>query len=289
MDNNGFRGHLPASLANASQLRLVQLGPNSFSGVVPSQIGCLANLERMLLSNTLLGAQEPGDWEFMRALENCSQLLILDLTNCKFSGVLPRSVSNLSTSLQKFYLPYNTISGALPQDIGNLVSLQSLVLDSNSFTGTLPSSIGDLKDLRLLSASYNNFAGSIPLSVGNLTGLNILDIKANAFSDIIPSTLGNLTNLLELDLGRNHFTGPIPAALFSMPTLSLALDLSHNSFGGPIPEEIGNLINLVEFHAESNNFTGNIPDRLGEYANFSGICISKIISLVVMSHHPWVN
>lgn len=151
MDNNGFRGHLPASLANASQLRLVQLGPNSFSGVVPSQIGCLANLERMLLSNTLLGAQEPGDWEFMRALENCSQLLILDLTNCKFSGVLPRSVSNLSTSLQKFYLPYNTISGALPQDIGNLVSLQSLVLlDSNSFTGTLPSSIGDLKNLRLL-------------------------------------------------------------------------------------------------------------------------------------------
>ncbi|KAJ1276041.1 hypothetical protein BS78_05G183700 [Paspalum vaginatum] len=265
MDNNRFHGHLPASLANATQLQLLQLGPNPFTGVVPRQIGALTKLQWLLLSNTLIGAEEPADWEFLKAMANCSQLLTLDLTAGRFAGVLPASsLSNLSSSLQTLYLPYNMISGALPEDIGNLVSLQSLVLDSNSFTGALPPSLGRLQKLRLLSASENTLSGSIPFSIGNLTELTTLNIKANFFRGALPSTLGNLTKLLELRLGRNYLTGLVPGALFSITTLSIALDLSHNSFAGQIPEVIGNLINLVEFHAESNNFTGEIPDRLGE-------------------------
>ncbi|TVT96870.1 hypothetical protein EJB05_57949, partial [Eragrostis curvula] len=264
MDNNRFHGPLPASLGNASQLQMLQLGPNSFSGVVPPQIGRLANIKWLLLSSTLLGAEGPGDWAFMTALANCSQLLDLDLSAGKFAGFLPRSLSNLSISLQTLNLPDNAISGTLPQEIGNLAGLESLLVDSNSLTGSLPSSLGRLRNLHVLSASDNNFTGSIPLSIGNLTELSTSNIKANAFSGIIPSSLGNLTKLYELRLGRNYFTGQVPGGLFNIRTLSIALDLSHNNLEGPIPEEIGNLINLIELHAESNNFSGQIPKRLGE-------------------------
>ncbi|GJN04586.1 hypothetical protein PR202_ga22149 [Eleusine coracana subsp. coracana] len=264
MDNNLFYGPLPASIGNASRLHMLQLGPNSFNGVIPPQIGRLRNMTKLLLSNTLLGAQDPGDWEFMTALANCSQLLILDLTASKFAGSLPPSLSNLSTSLETLYLPYNAISGTLPQEIGNLASLESLVVDSNLFTGNLPSSLGKLRNLQLFSASDNKFHGSIPLSIGNLTELSTFNIKVNAFSDVIPNTLGNLTKLSELRLGTNHFTGQVPVGLFNIHALSIALDLSHNNLEGPIPEEIGGLVNLIELHAESNNFSGQIPKSLGE-------------------------
>uniref|UniRef100_A0A0E0MGF8 Receptor kinase-like protein Xa21 n=1 Tax=Oryza punctata TaxID=4537 RepID=A0A0E0MGF8_ORYPU len=264
MDDNRFYGHLPTSLANVSHVRMLQLGFNFFSGTIPSELGMLKNLERFLLSTTLLEAKEPRDWEFITALTNCSRLKSLELGASKFGGVLPDSLSNLSTSLQTLSLQYNTISGSIPKDIGNLISLKSLTLDDNSFIGTLPSSLGRLQNLNLLSVPMNKISGSVPLAIGNLTELNSLELQANTFSGEIPSTVANLTKLSALNLARNNFTGAIPRRLFNILSLSKILDLSHNNLEGSIPQEIGNLINLVEFHAQSNILSGEIPPSLGE-------------------------
>ncbi|KAG8090015.1 hypothetical protein GUJ93_ZPchr0011g28111 [Zizania palustris] len=264
MDDNQFHGHLPASLANATNVRMLQLGPNLFGGVVPPELGMLRNLQWLLLSFTLLEAREPRDWEFIAALSNCSKLKFLELEGSRFGGVLPDSISNLSTSTEVISLQYNTISGNIPKDIGNLINLQSLKLDANSFTGTLPSSLGRLQSLKLFSAPKNKISGPIPLAIGNLTELYSLELQANAFSGSIPSMVANLTELSILNLGSNNFTGPIPRGLFSILTLSKKLDLSDNNLEGSIPQEIGNLKNLVEFHAESNMLSGEIPPTLGE-------------------------
>uniref|UniRef100_A0A0D9XTC3 Receptor kinase-like protein Xa21 n=1 Tax=Leersia perrieri TaxID=77586 RepID=A0A0D9XTC3_9ORYZ len=264
MDNNQFHGSLPASLANVSYVTMLQLGFNFFSGAVPSELGMLRNLEKLLLAYTLLEAKQPRDWEFITALTNCSQLKILELAAGNFGGVLPDSLSNLSASLQTLSLQYNTISGSIPKDIGNLISLQSLTLDDNSFIGTLPPSLGQLHNLNRLSVAKNKISGSVPLAIGNLTELNSLELQVNTFSGEIPSTVANLTKLSTLNLAGNNFTGRIPIRLFNMIGLSKILDLSHNNLEGSIPQEIGNLINLVEFHAESNILSGEIPPSLGE-------------------------
>ncbi|XP_006663536.1 receptor kinase-like protein Xa21 [Oryza brachyantha] len=264
MDNNRFHGRLPASLANASSVSSLQLGFNPFCGAIPPELGTLARLKRLLLAYTLLEAKEPRDWGFMTALTNCSHLEILELAAGKFGGVLPESVSNLSASLQTLSLQYNTISGSIPRDIGNIISLESLTLDDNSFTGTLPSSLGRSQNLNTLSVPKNKISGLIPLAIGNLTELSSLELQGNAFSGEIPSTIANLTNLLTLNLARNNFTGSIPRSLFNIISLSKILDLSHNNLEGSIPQEIGHLINLVEFHAESNKLSGEIPPSLGE-------------------------
>ncbi|CAM0908452.1 unnamed protein product [Alopecurus aequalis] len=264
MDNNQFHGHLPASLGNCSKLTWLQLGFNFFNGIVPHELGQLKKLGWLQLSVTLLEAKDPKDWEFITALTNCSDLQLLGLESCRFGGVLPDSISNLSTSLLDLVLSQNAISGHIPLDIGNLINLQVLALSENSLTGTLPSSLGSLKDLREFSAYYNKLSGTIPSNVGNLTELNLFGVDVNALSGEIPSTLGNLTKLVGLDLSVNNFIGRIPSTIFNIRTLSRGLDLSENNLEGSIPVEIGNLINMVGFDGSSNKLSGEIPNSLGE-------------------------
>uniref|UniRef100_A0A0D9XTB5 Receptor kinase-like protein Xa21 n=1 Tax=Leersia perrieri TaxID=77586 RepID=A0A0D9XTB5_9ORYZ len=264
MDHNKFHGSIPASFANASNLWLVQLGANFLSGVIPPEIGDLRNLKGLLLAETLLEAKDPNDWKFVTALTNCSQLKVLSLSSCKFGGVLPDSLSNLSTSLTYLFLDTNKISGSIPKDIDNLINLQAINLDNNYFTGDLPSSIGRLQNLQLLSIANNKIDGPIPLTLGNLTELNILQLKSNAFSSSIPSIFKNLTKLSALSLASNNFTGQIPSEVFSIVSLSDGLDISNNKLEGSIPQQIGNLKNLIMFDASSNKLSGQIPSSLGD-------------------------
>uniref|UniRef100_K3ZH37 Receptor kinase-like protein Xa21 n=1 Tax=Setaria italica TaxID=4555 RepID=K3ZH37_SETIT len=264
MDHNHFHGHIPASLANASNLFMIVLGANPFSGIVPKEVGELRNLNRLVLTDSLVGAKEPKDWEFITALTNCSQLEVLILGICEFNGTLPDSLSNLSTSLKILSLSANAISGSIPKDIGNLFNLQVLDLAYNSFTGNLPSSLAKLKNLQKFFVNDNYINGSFPLAIGNLRYLISLYLMSNAFSGRLPNTLANMTMLSELYLANNNFIGTIPSGLFNISTLSIGLDLSYNSLEGSIPQEIGNLKSLAKFNAESNKLSGEIPAALGE-------------------------
>ncbi|RCV07455.1 hypothetical protein SEVIR_1G250300v4 [Setaria viridis] len=264
MENNLFHGRIPASLGNASHLSRIQLHTNFFSGSVPPEVGKLKDLQFLKLADNFLEANETIGWEFVNALTNCTQLQMLELAFNRFGGVLPGSFSNLSTSLFYLILENNTISGTIPEGIGNLINLQGLDLSNNHFTGALPSSLGMLQSLNGFSVANNKLNGSIPLSIGNLTQLNYLIFLSNEFGGTIPRALGNLTNLLELLLAYNNFVGSIPIEIFNIHTLTIALDLSHNKLEGSIQTEIRNLKNLVELHLESNMLSGEIPSSLGE-------------------------
>ncbi|KAM3276496.1 hypothetical protein ACQJBY_044728 [Aegilops geniculata] len=264
MSYNQFHGHVPAILANSSELQRIELGYNFFSGTVPPEVGGLQNLESLALSNNLLQATTPSDWNFMSTLSNCSQLQYLDLASNELGGMLPSSISNLSTSLVYLSLSRNRILGNIPERIGNLLQLQVLSLENNLLTGTLPYSLSILTNLGDLSLGRNNLSGSVPLTIGNLTQLSNLYLGYNTFSGSIPSTVGNLASLLNIDFSTNNLTGIIPSSLFNISTLSLGLDLSYNCLEGSIPSEIGNLKNLVEFRAASNRLSHEIPPTLGD-------------------------
>lgn len=61
MDRNKFHGHIPASIANASDISEIQLNCNFFSGYVPPELGRLRDLYWLQISHNLLQAKEPKD------------------------------------------------------------------------------------------------------------------------------------------------------------------------------------------------------------------------------------
>ncbi|XP_038970761.1 receptor kinase-like protein Xa21 [Phoenix dactylifera] len=264
MAYNAFTGLIPSSLSNASELFRIQFQSNNLHGKIPRNLGTLQNLSFLGLFGNQLEAKEADDWSFLTALTNCSKLTVLLIGNNSLSGVLPNSISNVSTDIHTLGFWNNQISGSLPSDIWNLKNLVYLDMSENLLTGNIPASLGNLNALNVLDMSYNYFSGQIPPSMGNISQLNWLSLAANILSGSIPTHLRNCKNLQLLNLSYNQFTGPIPIEILSLSSLSELLDLSHNALHGFLPSEIGSLINVNNLDVSENRLYGEIPDSVGK-------------------------
>ncbi|TKW39586.1 hypothetical protein SEVIR_1G188900v4 [Setaria viridis] len=261
--NNRFTGGIPASLSNLTTLTSLQLSINGFTGLVPGDLGRMRRLQYLYLSYNLLEANDTEGWEFIASLANCSQLVQLSLGVNSFGGQLPSAVVNLSATLQYLSLSYCSISGSIPQDIGNLVGLSVLEFGNTSISGVIPDSIGKLVNLVQLSMERARLSGLIPLSLGNLTQLNVITAYSNSLEGPIPASIGKLRNMYRLDLSENYLlNGSIPKEIL-LPSLSSNLNLAHNSFSGPLPSEVSNLVNLNQLILSGNRLSGQIPDTIG--------------------------
>uniref|UniRef100_A0A8R7QJP9 Uncharacterized protein n=1 Tax=Triticum urartu TaxID=4572 RepID=A0A8R7QJP9_TRIUA len=58
-------------------------------------------------------------------------------------------------------LPCNSLTGAIPEEIGTLVALKSLNLSWNNFNQTIPENIGALMQVESLDLSRNDLSGEI--------------------------------------------------------------------------------------------------------------------------------
>uniref|UniRef100_R7WEQ8 Receptor kinase-like protein Xa21 n=1 Tax=Aegilops tauschii TaxID=37682 RepID=R7WEQ8_AEGTA len=229
LDANHFHGPIPAAIANASNIALLQMSENFFSGIVPPEVGSFPNLFRINLQQNLLRAKEPKDWEFITTLTNCTQLQVLGLGTNKFEGVLPDSLSNLSTSLVQLGLQENKISGSLPKDIGEIPStiggcqlLQQLYLQNNKFEGTIPSVLSQMKGLQTLDISSNNLSGQIPKSFADLTTLYYLNLSFNSLAGEVPIT-GVFANSSAISIqGNGNLCGGVPNLHLAPCSLQLA-------------------------------------------------------------------
>ncbi|OEL33279.1 putative LRR receptor-like serine/threonine-protein kinase [Dichanthelium oligosanthes] len=260
---NKFRGTIPPSLTNLSAITNLILSVNSFSGRVPLTLGRLKGLVYLYLNDNHLEANDREGWEFITALANCSQLQQLFLSDNSFSGELPSSIANLSTTLQYLHLEDNRISGVIASNIGNLVGLKVLRMANTSISGVIPESIGRLENLVELYLFKTRLSGLIPSSLGNLTRLNTLLLFKGNLEGPIPASLGNLKNLFILDISRNRLNGSIPREVLKLPALTYYLGLSYNSLSGSLPTEVGSLTNLNGLFLSGNQLSGNIPANIG--------------------------
>jgi hypothetical protein len=161
--------------------------------------------------------------------------------------------SGLVSSLN---LGFNSLSGSIPAELGDLRSLTSLYLTYNSLSD-IPAELGNLANLNRLALSNNSLTGNIPAELGNLENLTSLDLSSNSLSGSIPAELGNLTNLTSLNLGFNSLSGSIPAELGDLRSLT-SLYLTYNSLTGPMPQwlsdkEIPNVSVIEAFNGEVSN------------------------------------
>ncbi|GKV52940.1 hypothetical protein SLEP1_g59490 [Rubroshorea leprosula] len=219
-----LEGSISTSLTKLTQLSVLDLSWNHFSGPIPAFIG------------------------------NLSQLTSLGLFFNNLSGQIPSSVANL-TQLRSLQLSLNHFSGPIPAFIGNLYKLTSLGLGYNILRGQIPSSLANLTQLSVLDLSENHFSGPIPAFIGNLYQLVSLLLSSNNLSGQILSSLANLTQLVVLRLSNNQFSGPIPFHATRFSTLS-TLDLSYNLLNGTLPPWIFTLPLLEDLNLGHNQFQG---------------------------------
>ncbi|GKV31247.1 hypothetical protein SLEP1_g39958 [Rubroshorea leprosula] len=236
---NYFYGEIPTSLLNMSKLIAVNLPYNNLSGVIPSNLGSLRNLQHL------------------------GSLKVLDFGGNNFRGELPTSIANLSTKLEHLWMGKNQISGKISKEIGNLVSLTTLHMSMNYITGEIPLSIGRLDKLSELYLYGNRISGLIPSVLGNITQLQELGLYDNNLSGIIPPSLGNCSQLENVLLHNNYLFGIIPKQLLSLSSM-ISLSMSRNLFMGELPLDVGNMTQLWGLSVSQNRLSGEIPSTLGK-------------------------
>ncbi|KAG8480044.1 hypothetical protein CXB51_025162 [Gossypium anomalum] len=259
---NQLSGKIPISISNASNLNMLQLDWNRLSGNVPS-FQKLDELSYLLLGTNHLGNGREGDLNFLCSLVNNTKLESLDIRTNNFGGVLPKCISNFSSSLQFLEIENNKILGRIPDGIGNLINMGWLQVSQNQLSGPIPLNIGRIQKLTSFDARYNFLTGTIPYSIGNLTGLMYLALGVNNFQGNIPSSLGNCQNLLVLGLSYNNLSGSIPPQVLGLSSLSILLNLSSNYLTGELPVEVENLKNLGDLDFSKNKLSGLLPKSLG--------------------------
>lgn len=132
LSTNSLDGSIPVNLFASPPLSLgVDFSYNKLTGEIPSEVGRLANLALLNVSNNLLFGAIP------EALGSCATLLFLRMER-------------------------NKLQGQIPQSFGKLLSIQQINLARNSLSGPVPEFFGDLTFLDKLDLSYNNFEGPIP-------------------------------------------------------------------------------------------------------------------------------
>ena len=148
LNHSGLNGVIPAEMGNLANLSSLSLWGNQLTGSIPAELGNLSNLRDLTLSFNKLSGEIPA------ALGNLSRIEVLWLEGNKLTGEIPAELGNLSNMVW-LYLNNNHLTGEIPPELGSLTQLERLYVSSNQLTGCVPAGLRDVaqNDVDLLSLS----------------------------------------------------------------------------------------------------------------------------------------
>ncbi|KAK4278275.1 hypothetical protein QN277_016141 [Acacia crassicarpa] len=267
ISENNFSGVLPKSIGNfSSQLQILNMGVSHIFGSIPNEIGQLGSLYYLRLGSNFLQGTIPHS---VGKLEN---LVMLSLEENQLYGRIPDIFENL-TKLIELRLYDNNFEGTIPVSLKNCKGMQFLYIYQNNLSGNIPNlTFGQLESLIYLDMHSNSLIGSIPSAIGNMKHLVALDMSENKFSGDIPMEFGECVQLTDLWMGQNFLQGSIPSSFNSLKSL-INLDLSYNNLSGTIPQELKDLPILGNLNLSHNHFYGEVP-KGGVFDNITAISLT---------------
>jgi hypothetical protein len=222
---------------------VVDFGINGISGIIPSDLGLLSNLQYFGLESNLL------------------------------YGSIPSSIGRW-TDLEHLYLQLQNgekLTGQIPESIGKLHRLLFADFSYNSFTGELPSSIGNWTDLVHIDFSGLHLNSTIPSSVGNWKNVefvSFMSLGGHMHGTLPVEVIGKWRNLRKLSLAGNEFSGTLPPTIAYWTNLRV-IDVSFNAFSGSIPGGVANWTSIEEMYIFRTALTGDVPDGGCMFSNLT--------------------
>ncbi|XP_051139900.1 receptor protein kinase CLAVATA1-like [Andrographis paniculata] len=291
--NQRLFGTISPAIGRLSSLVNLTLVSDNLTGPIPVELGDLAALEYLNLSENVINKTIDGAMvmkfsklQVFDVYNNnftgnlpaefvlLKKLRILNLGGNYFSGVIPEIYSEFE-SLTHLALRGNSLTGRIPVGLSKIPNLQELYLGYyNMYEGGIPPEFGFISTLRLLDLGQCNLNGEIPATLGNLKHLHSLFLQINNLSGQIPPELSEMTSLMSLDLSINNFSGEIPGNFSKLRNLTL-INLFQNKFQGPLPSFIGDLPNLEVLQIWNNNFTFSLPENLGSSGRLKLLDVTK--------------
>jgi hypothetical protein len=254
---------------------VLNLQGNMLSGTIPPELGELANVTMIYLSdNTLVGSMLP--WS-----APLQQLQGLFVSNNHLGGSIPANIDQILPNIAELHLSSNAFTGTLPKSLLCIDDLTYLDVSNNSLSGPIPfSCIKEKESSRLIffNGSSNHFSGNLDESISNFTKLSSLDIHNNSLTGSLPFTLSGLSYLNYLDLSSNNFHGAIPCGICNIFGLTFA-NFSGNHIG---------MQTLADCAAEGictgNGFDHKMLHPSGRRVPRGAIvCVSIIIVIIVLA------
>ncbi|ESQ31280.1 hypothetical protein EUTSA_v10005698mg, partial [Eutrema salsugineum] len=266
LSGDGISGGFPYGFCRIRTLINITLSRNNLNGTInPASLSLCSQVHVLILNVNNFSGKLP---EFSPEFRN---LRVLELESDLFSGEIPERYGRF-TALQILNLNGNPLSGTVPAFLGNLTELTRLELAYIGFEpGQIPTTFGNLTKLTYLRLTHSNLVGEIPDSIGNL--IYQIELFDNQLSGKLPESIGNLTNMRDFDVSQNNLTGELPEKIAALQLVSF--NLNDNFFTGEIPDIVALNPNLVEFKIFNNSFTGT--KNLKWMISFSNQLSGKIL------------
>ncbi|ESR64583.1 LRRNT 2 domain-containing protein [Citrus sinensis] len=213
LNHANLQGNLVKELSLLTDVNLLHLNTNRFSGTVPETFKDLTSLQELDLSNNQFSGPFPLVTLYI------PNLVYLDLRFNSFSGPLPQDLFN--KKLDAIFVNNNQFSGELPQNLGN--SPASVInLANNRLSGSIPASFGitnsKLKEILFLN---NQLTGCIPEGVGLFSEMQVFDVSFNSLMGHLPDTISwfsqECARLLIRNVGFDFSANCIPGRDMQRP------------------------------------------------------------------------
>ncbi|KAL7184851.1 hypothetical protein ACSBR2_026904 [Camellia fascicularis] len=284
---NFLRGSLPPSMFQMSNLQVIDLSKNDFSGSISMSIN-LPFLEIFDISDNSFEGSAP-----VGICINSTRIRIIDFALNYFYGRIPSGFGNCS-SLEHLWLEFfaesNNFSGGIPNSLANSRTITSLVLRNNSLNGVIDLNCSEITHLVSLSLSCNQFTGPVPdilplcprLKIiglaGNFTGkipknfrnfhvLSLLSLSNSTVFNLLAALdiLQHFKSLTTLRLGHDFHGEQLP----SFPSLGFknlkVLNIGYYGLTGVFPQWLSGLTNLQALDLSGNRLDGTILSWLGNF------------------------